>query len=172
MKVALTEVKEKDKSVLRNLLELYNYDFSEYDKQDVNEHGLYGYTYFDHYWTLDSRQAFFIRIEGKMAGFVMVNEHCYVAKEPGTKSIGEFFVMKKYRRMGVGKRAAKMIFAKFPGKWEVIQHRDNKPSQLFWQNVINQYTKGNFKKVKAKTEHWEGQALLFDNSDKLGKNQL
>ena len=167
MKIELIEVKESEKSVLRHLMELYAYDFSEYDDADVNEHGLYGYTYFDFYWTEESRYPFFIRVDGTLAGFVLINEYCYVVKEPGTKSIGEFFVMRKYRRKGIGRSAAFQIFDRFPGKWEVIQHGENEPSKLFWEEVIREYTSGNYRQEKAKTEWWEGQALIFDNSNLL-----
>ncbi len=164
MKVELITVPEDDKSVLLHLMELYAYDFSEYDDADVNEHGLFGYTYFDHYWTDETRHSFFIRADGKLAGFVMVNQYCYVAKEPGTRSIAEFFVMRKYRRKGVGRLAALLIFDRFPGKWEVIQHGENEPSKVFWENVIGEYTHGSYRKEKAVVEDWEGPALLFDNS--------
>jgi predicted acetyltransferase len=164
MKIELIEVQETDKSALLQLMELYAYDFSEFDDADVNEHGLYGYTYFDYYWTEEGRHPFFIRVDGKLAGFVLINEYCYVVKESGTKSIAEFFVMRKYRRKGVGKSAAVQVFDRFPGKWEVIQHGENEPSKIFWGEVIGEYTNGNFTQEKATTEWWEGQALIFDNS--------
>jgi predicted acetyltransferase len=120
--------------------------------KDVNEHGLYGYTYFDYYWTEDTRHPFFIRVDGKLAGFALINEYCYVVKEPGTKSIAEFFVMRKYRRKGIGKSVAVQVFDRFPGKWEVIQHGENEPSKIFWEKVIREYTSGNYRQEKAKTE--------------------
>ena len=83
-------------------MELSAYDFSEFDDADVNQHGLYGYTYFDYYWTEESRTPFFVKAAGNLAGFVLVNEYCYLIKEPGNKSIAEFFVMRKYRRKGIG----------------------------------------------------------------------
>ncbi len=43
LKIDLIEVKETEKSVLRQLMELYAYDFSEFDDADVNKHGFYGY---------------------------------------------------------------------------------------------------------------------------------
>lgn len=168
MKIELIEVKEAEKSVLRQLMELYAYDFSEFDDADVNEHGLYGYTYFDYYWTEASRHPFFVRVNGKLAGFVLIYEYCYVVKEPGTKSIAEFFVMRKYRRKGIGKQVAFQVFDKYPGKWEVIQHGENEPSKIFWEEVIRQYTNGSFRREQAKTEWWEGQALIFDNSTESG----
>ena len=166
MIIELVEVKEESKSVLRQLMELYAYDFSEYDHADVNEHGLFGYTYFDYYWTEDTRHPFFIRVDGKLAGFVLINQYCYVVKEAGTRSIAEFFVMRKYRRKGIGKEVARQVFDKFPGKWEVIQHGGNQPSKVFWEAVIREYTRGNFRQAVAKTEWWEGRALIFDNSEK------
>lgn len=44
MKIELIQVEKKQKSVLRQLVELYSYDVSEYEKSDVNEYGFYGYT--------------------------------------------------------------------------------------------------------------------------------
>ena len=38
-----------DKEVLRRLIEFYDYDFSEILGWDVNEHGTFGYRYFDQY---------------------------------------------------------------------------------------------------------------------------
>src|SRR5215471_15872892 len=48
MHIDLVPAELVDKAVLRNLLELYRYDFSEFTGDDVDEHGLYGYPYLDH----------------------------------------------------------------------------------------------------------------------------
>ena len=37
--------------MLRRLIELYRYDFSEFDQADLGPHGDYGYRYLDHYWS-------------------------------------------------------------------------------------------------------------------------
>ncbi len=164
LEIELIEIEESEKSVLRQLIELYSYDFSEYDNADVNEHGFYGYTYLDYYWTEDTRHPFFIRVNGKLAGFVLISDYAYVIDSSDARSVTELFVLKKYRRKGIGKSIAVKVFDKFPGKWEVIQHGNNEPSKTFWEEVIHEYTRGNFRKEKAKIEHWEGQAILFDNS--------
>jgi predicted acetyltransferase len=163
MNIELVEVQETDKSVLQNLMELYAHDFSEFDGADVNEHGLYGYTYFDYYWTEEARHPFFIKVDGNLAGFVLISDYAYVVKTEKINSISEFFVMRKYRRKGVGKSAAFQVFNKFPGVWEVLQQGENEPSKLFWEEVINEYTQGKFQIENAVTEWWEGQALIFDN---------
>lgn len=44
--------------------------------------------------------------------------------------------MKKYRKKGIGKAAAMMIFDMFHGGWEVSQWINNVPAQNFWGKVI------------------------------------
>jgi len=73
MQVDLRPVALEDREILANLLEKYDYEFSQYDDRDVNKLGLYGYKYLDFYWTEDDRFAYFIEVDGKLAGFVMVN---------------------------------------------------------------------------------------------------
>ena len=163
MNIELVEVAESEKSVLRQLVELYEYDFSEFDQKDVNEHGFYGYTYFDYYWTEESRHPFFLRVDGKLAGFVLLSDYCYAREVGEAKSVTEFFVMRKYRRQGIGKKVAGMVFDRFPGKWEVVQMGENQPAIQFWESVVAEYTQGEFEKVAVQTEWWGGQALLFEN---------
>ncbi len=164
MVVLLKKVSIEDKHVLKNLLELYLYDFSEFDKCDVNSHGLYGYKYFDHYWTEPGRHPFFIEVNGNLAGFVLVNDFCYLCKPDEARSISEFFVMKKYRRIGVGEAAARKVFDMFPGKWEIVQHPENKPSMEFWEKIVSELSRGQFRKLEAETEDWTGQALIFTSN--------
>ena len=61
-----------DKQVLRHLVEFYVYDYSDYMGWDVDEHGVFGYRYLDHYWTEPDRHPFFIRVDGRLAGFALV----------------------------------------------------------------------------------------------------
>ena len=75
MKVELRQVTENEKEILKNLLEKYDYEFSQWDKRDVNMLGLYGYKYLDYYWTEENRWAYFILVDDKLAGFVMVNDY-------------------------------------------------------------------------------------------------
>ncbi len=51
-----------------------------------------------------------------------------------------------------------------PGNWEVLQHGENHISKLFWKAAIEKYTNKNYKVEKARTEDWEGQALIFNNA--------
>ena len=49
MNIEVIPAVESQKHVLRQLMELYNHDFSEYTKEDVDEYGFFGYSYLDLY---------------------------------------------------------------------------------------------------------------------------
>jgi len=52
---------------------------------------------------------------------------------------------------------------KFQGNWEVKQLRLHKVSHIFWNNVINQYTLGNFIELENGNEVWDGPIHRFSN---------
>jgi predicted acetyltransferase len=120
---------EADKPVLRNLMELYQHDFSEFDHRDVDAHGLYGYPYLDHYWVEPDRRPFLIDVEGRWAGFALVRLGPPI-------DMSEFFVMRRFRRSGVGREAAGQIFKMLPGRWQVRQLAQNPSATGFWRSVI------------------------------------
>jgi predicted acetyltransferase len=160
--VEIVPVKEADKSVLRQLMELYSHDFSEFTGEDVDEHGFYGYSYLDHYWAEDGRYPFFIKVDGKIAGFALVRKSCgdYSASE-SVCNIAEFFVMRKYRRMNVGGVAAKCVFELFKGEWEVRVLHVNVPALPFWRKVIDEYTGGNYVYHSEPVADWDGVGYTF-----------
>ena len=143
MNIELVPVDVSEKEILRNLLEKYDYEFSQYDQRDVNNLGLYGYDYLDYYWTEEGRHAFFIKVDGKLAGFVMINT--YLEVEAATDhTVAEFSVMHKYRGRGVGRYAAFRVFDMFPGKWQLKRHPKNLGSVHFWNKIVSEYTGGDF----------------------------
>lgn len=149
LKVELKQVASDEKEILRNLLEKYSYEFSQWDKRDVNKLGLFGYDYLDNYWTEDKRWAYFILVDGNLAGFAMVNNFPEVDDRETDFQMAEFFVMHKYRRTGVGKQALFKVLDMHKGKWQLKRHPANIASVHFWDRVINEYTNGRFELIKA-----------------------
>lgn len=130
MEVEIVRVREEDKSVLANLVQFYRYDFSSRRGFDLSEHGTYTYRYLDHYFLEDARIAFFLRHEGKLAGFALVRSHDDVHE------LAEFFVLRLYRRRGFGRSAATQIFKRFPGEWRLSIDENNDEASWFWQAII------------------------------------
>jgi predicted acetyltransferase len=144
--VELHPVEFAEKPLLRRLMELYQYDYSEYTGEDIGDNGEFGYNYLDHYWVEEGRYPFIIKAGGKLAGFVLVR---VLARREGQTvySMAEFFVMRKYRRQGVGQAVACQIFDRFPGWWQVEQSAANVPAQAFWRRVIGDYTGGRYEEI-------------------------
>ena len=115
--------------VLWNLLQLYAHEFSEFTDQDVGVDGTYAYEYFDRYWIDPDRHPYLFRHDGRLVGFALVH-----SGEP--HDMAEFFVMKKYRRCGLGTDAAHEIFALHPGAWQVRQMTANTRATAFWRRAI------------------------------------
>ena len=114
---------------MRHLLELYQHDLSEFDDRDVDTHGIYGYPYLDDYWVEADRCPFLIDIDGRWAGFALVRLGPPV-------DISEFFVMRRFRRSGVGREAALQLFWKYPGEWQLRQLASNPSATSFWRSII------------------------------------
>jgi predicted acetyltransferase len=143
MLVEITPITIANKPILANLLELYQHDLSEIDGREFGSDGRYGYTYLDHYWTEEGRHPFFLRVDGAIAGFALVR---IVSGGDGRPEIhmAEFFILRKYRRRGVGEGAASQLFDLFPGLWIVPELEGNLAAQQFWRRVIGRYTGGIF----------------------------
>ncbi|MBI3240790.1 MAG: GNAT family N-acetyltransferase [Chloroflexi bacterium] len=161
MDIEIQPASLSDKPILRNLLELCQHDYSEFDSADVDEHGLFGYNYLDNYWTEPGRHPFLVRVSGKLAGFVLVRLLDSADNQP-TYSMAEFFILRKYRRLGVGREVARRIFDKFQGKWSVAQEDGNRPAQAFWRKVIAEYTNEDYEEVQRQDDEWRGPIQMFN----------
>jgi predicted acetyltransferase len=149
-----------DKPVLSRLLELYQYDMSEFWPQDVNSHGEYGFAV-DRYLRNPRLRAYLFMVDGAYAGFGLVDPD--VSLPENEFWMGQFFVMKKYRRLRVGTMGARFIFDQFPGKWEVGQMPLNAPARAFWLRTIADYTNGHFVEHELHDERWDGYLQCFDS---------
>lgn len=166
MEVKIVKASIDQKIILRHLLELYRYDSSEFDKEDVNNHGIYGYKYLDNYWTeTDERFAFLVKVNENYAGFALVRK---INKNGEFTefyySMAEFFVMKKYRKNGIGRRVAFQIFDLLSGEWVVGQVEENIPAQKFWRKIVTEYTNDSYKEIQK--DDWEGPIQTFFSGKK------
>ena len=144
----LIEATVDDKPVVRRLLQLYLHDFSESSGQDLNEHGEYGYRYLDHYWTDPGRHAFLVWVDGRLAGLALVRQ----AGE--AMEMAEFFIVRKYRRQGVGTTTVHRLFDRFPGRWRIHHDQANVAAQAFWRRAVQGYADDRF------TETSEGGSVV------------
>ena len=151
-----------DRLPVFRMLELYQHDLSDIWDQDIDAQGEYGYR-LDRYWDNSGSDSdchpFVATVDGKYAGFALVDG----AVKVGSAGywMDQFFVLKKYRRTGLGSVLARQVFAALPGSWEVGQMTDNHAAQSFWREVISQYTDGQFVERKLTAGWWQGSVQCF-----------
>jgi predicted acetyltransferase len=157
----LTRIHAADQAeqvVLGNLLELYIHDMSEsFPFVQLGADGRFGYPDLAGYWTQPAQRfAFLIKEDGKVAGFALVTVGSPAAKEPDVYDIAELFVLRGYRRSGVGRRAALRLWQQLPGEWTVRSSESNPGALAFWRDVVAELTGG-----AAKTSSWSGKTSQF-----------
>lgn len=149
------------KPVLKNLFELYVYDFSEYTGSDVHPSGSYEVREPD-YWNDEFPHRYIAKVDGKIAGFAFVRHGSPLDDDAGASYVEEFFVLRKYRRRGAGQQLARHIFSLFPGRWQVAVLHNNKTAQSFWRGVIGTLTNERYE-TREHVGDWNGPVLFFDN---------
>ena len=163
MQVTLAEETEETAPALRNLFTVYFSELSQWDDLvALNEWGLPVWTAFGvpmprthdectayNWWIRGDCRRFLILADGKIAGFVIVNAGPEFLPPDTDFEVLDFFVAHKYRRRGVGDAAARAVFDRFRGRWEVEQLAGNLPAVTFWNRVIEEYTGGHYERLDS-----------------------
>jgi len=142
--VVLTPAAASDAVLLSNLLELYIHDLSDvFTQLELGPDGRFGYAKLPLYFSEPERRfATLIRHGSDIAGFAFVTRGSPAVEDPDVHDIAEFFVMRRHRRAGVGRRAATLLWQQFPGKWTVRISEGNRAALAFWQRTVAEFTQG------------------------------
>lgn len=142
--VALTPAAPSDAVLLSNLLELYIHDLSDiFTHLEIGADGRFGYPKLPLYFAEPERRfAYLIRQGSHVAGFALVTRGSPVVEDPDVHDVAEFFVLRRYRRSGVGRRAATLMWQQFPGKWTVRVSEGNRAALAFWTRAVAEFAGG------------------------------
>jgi predicted acetyltransferase len=119
--------------LLANLLELYCHDMSEFIDLELRADGRFHYPWLRHYWQEEGRYPYLVRVDGQPAGVVLVSRGSRISGDADVWDMAEFFIVRKYRRLGLGRQAARLVWSERPGKWEVRVLVQNAPAVRFWE---------------------------------------
>ena len=155
----------QDAPLLANLLQLYIYDLSEaFPNVELGADGRYGYEKLPLYWSEPERRfPFLIRLEGRVVGFVLVTRGSSATDDPEVFDVAEFFVLRRYRRSGVGRGAAFLLWDRLPGHWIVRVSEGNPGGLRFWTGVIDEYTRGTATQLERPGNPNAWRVFSFDN---------
>lgn len=150
---------DSDFPALAQMLELYQYELSDIWDQDLDAQGRYGYDLTRHRQAVQ-HFAHVCQVDGRYAGFALV------APATVTRAVGcwmeQFFVLRKYRRHGVGAALAGHVLRSHPGPWEIGQMTLNLPAQAFWRRVVGQLCGGHHVETRVTQGWWQGVVQAFD----------
>ncbi|MCP3141630.1 GNAT family N-acetyltransferase [Pyxidicoccus xibeiensis] len=138
--------------LLRNLYPLYLHDLSEYGVEyRLDEQGQWQPDFLPT-WLAPSAEVhpLLLRSEGRTVGFAFVGQAPFPYMTKGRDfRMSEFFILRGERRRGLGRLAARAVFQRFPGIWEVSQLPGNQAAITFWRSVIGEYTGGAFQDTQV-----------------------
>jgi len=141
--VALERATARDAPLLENLLELYIHDLSAVFALEVGPDGRFGYPKLPLYWSEPERRfPFLIRSGGRVVGFALITRGSPGSDDPEVLDVAEFFILRRHRRSGAGRRAACLLWDRLPGRWIVRVSEGNRGALPFWEGVISEYTRG------------------------------
>jgi predicted acetyltransferase len=141
--VSLERATPEAAPLLSHLLELYLHDLSEIFPVDLGPDGRFGYEKLPLYWSEPgARYAFLIKCGSSVAGFALATRGSPVTDDPADLDVAEFFVLRRYRRSGVGRRAAFALWDGLPGRWVVRVSEANRAGLPFWSEIVRAYTGG------------------------------
>ena len=159
--VSIAPVTADERALLERLVQLYAYDWSEILPAHLGGDGIFDGLPLDAYFADPARHALVARVEGRLAGFALVDEGSRLTEDLAVFDMAEFFVMRGLRRRGVGRAVAFAVFDRFPGRWEVRQRDENAAATAFWRRVIGGYTAGRYEEVRWDGPEWRGPVQSF-----------
>lgn len=99
----------------------------------------------------DDCRVLLIERGGQLVGFAMIRTLA-VAASPTSMAqtaapsaayrLDEFYILPSMRRLGVGAAAARLLFDRFSGQWEIVTLQRDTAAIAFWRRVLRKYVTG------------------------------
>ena len=144
MEILLRKIQEGEKPVLISLFNYYMYEFSDLTKSKLQANGSYlkNTEMIDRFWLKANHYPYFIIVDGEVAGFVFIRLY---PSEDRVFDIDQFFILKRFSRLGVGSIAFRKSLELYPGNWIVRVMKENERGLLFWKSAVGAATGGTFR---------------------------
>jgi predicted acetyltransferase len=138
--IEIVPATQEQQPILDNLLQLYAHDFMDLCDVELDTSGRFIYKNLPLYWSDPDRHPFLIKVNGQLAGFVLIRRGSEVTGDRDAWDVVEFFVLRGFRRRGIGTRATHQVWRRFPGRWEARVLKQNSSALRFWRRAIRAFT--------------------------------
>ena len=154
----------EQKPIIAQLYELYTYEMTDLADFDIGDNGFYGYSELPLYWTNANKHPYLVWVNKKLAGFILVQQGSPIDEDQDIWDIAEFFIMRKFRKKGVGQFAMQQILEKYNGRWQVRVWDNNKVAHAFWDSIIKKFSKNTAILTKRRYQEHDGLLVYRFNS--------
>jgi predicted acetyltransferase len=169
--VSVSEASTSERRLIECLMQFYFYEFiwiepscsihMECDDQDHYP----PVADLDRYWRIEGFHPLLIRVEGRLAGFALINTH----SRHGEKielNMAEFFIAREHRGRGVATEAVRLILAQYPGRWEIAVTEHNVAVKTFWSRTLAATPNvDRLVRLEGDSKHWRGPIWSFRSAD-------
>ncbi len=140
--LTISKIGPESEIVLQNLFQHYLHDMSEWFDVDTKADGSFSYDT-SVIW-LNGYDTYLAKVGDSIAGFALVGSAAEWLGDVSAHDIHEFFVLRKFRRSGIGRKMATLLWNEYPGEWLVRVLETNAPAVAFWRTAISNYTCGSY----------------------------
>lgn len=98
-------------------------------------------TQLDPYWRDTHHHPYWAYVGKSPVAFAVVHS---LQQTPALQDMEQFFVLKEYRRTGVGESLFRFCMQTHPGQWQIRVMQNNLPGYAFWERVIKHHTAGQY----------------------------
>ena len=140
--LSISKIGPESEIVLRNLLGHYLHDMSEWFEVDTQPDGSYSYDT-SLVWA-QGYEVYLAKVGDSIAGVALMGSAAEWLGDIGAHDVHEFFVLRRFRRTGVGQRMATLLWKEHPGEWLVRVLEANAPAVAFWRGAISRYSRGSY----------------------------
>ena len=124
--------------MLRSLIELYLRDMAEWfevGSYDVSAIWASGY------------DVYLAKAGDALAGFAILGSAEEWLGATGAHDVHEFFVVREFRRGGVGRKMTTLLWDAGPGEWLVRVLEANAGAVLFWRSAVARHAGGSYEEA-------------------------
>jgi predicted acetyltransferase len=132
----LVPTEREQMPLIRNLYQFYLYESSDWEQEDVEVDGRF-YIHDEHlvrYWQEPGWSAQLLLVDGFIAGFLLIER----SELPGVDALelADLFILKKYRRQGIGRALATQVLMSGEYNWLVRFYGQDEIALAFWRSVL------------------------------------
>ncbi|MGP3789157.1 GNAT family N-acetyltransferase [Pseudomonas sp. B392_1p] len=132
----LVPTEREQMPLIRNLYQFYLYESSDWEQEDVEVDGRF-YIHDEHlvrYWQEPGWSAQLLLVDGFIAGFLLIER----SELPGVDALelADLFILKKYRRQGIGRALATQVLMSGEDNWLVRFYGQDEIALAFWRSVL------------------------------------